>query len=238
MITMREHSGAGIATFKKVLFSKSMVQKSAASMDCFFSSSSIGTRKAFSVGQKFLAGLRKTVVPGILFMALLLNVQKGWGQITVTYTQQTGNYYSNWKTGTADAFNQGANQVGMYANGGGTKQVVNWRKFRTDASGVSTSDRALQVGDRFVVTLSATRAFGRIGFALLASPGTGSWANRESNYAISFLMDLHMPERVYGATGMQGLTGVQHPPDLLMWPASKLPTKTSHSRLRLPLRTV
>lgn len=49
-------------------------------MDRFISSSSTGTRKAFSVGQKFLAGLRKTVVPGIVFTALLLNVQKGWGQ--------------------------------------------------------------------------------------------------------------------------------------------------------------
>ncbi|MFN5794227.1 MAG: autotransporter-associated beta strand repeat-containing protein, partial [Bacteroidota bacterium] len=110
-------------------------------------------------------------------------------QTTVTYPQQTGNYYSNWTTGTAGAFNQGANQVGMFANGGGTKQVVSWRKFRTDASGSATSDRALQVGDQFVVTISATRAFGKIGFALLASPGTGSWANRESNYAISFNLD-------------------------------------------------
>jgi len=36
-------------------------------------------------------------------------------QTTVTYPQQTGNYYSNWTTGTAGAFNQGANQVGMFA---------------------------------------------------------------------------------------------------------------------------
>jgi hypothetical protein len=125
----------------------------------------------------------------ILTLSLAFIGLSASAQTTVTYPQQVGNYYSNWTTGTAGAFNQGANQVGMYANGGGTKQVVSWRKFRTDASGSSTGDRALQVGDQFVVTLSATRAFGKIGFALLASPGNGSWANRESNYAISFNLD-------------------------------------------------
>jgi autotransporter-associated beta strand protein len=137
----------------------------------------------------FISGMRRAALFLVLLMALLLNSRQGWGQTTVTYTQQTANYYSTWTTGTAGAFNQGANQVGMFANGGGTKQVVSWRKFRTDGSGASTSDRALQVGDRFIVTLSATRAFGKMGFALLASPGTGSWANRESNYAISFNLD-------------------------------------------------
>ncbi|HMO33579.1 MAG TPA: autotransporter-associated beta strand repeat-containing protein [Lacibacter sp.] len=66
---------------------------------------------------------------------------------------------------------------------------MRWRKFRTDASGAATSDRAMQVGDELVVRLSATRAFGKIGFALLASPATGTWANRESNYAISVNLD-------------------------------------------------
>ncbi|MFN5209970.1 MAG: autotransporter-associated beta strand repeat-containing protein [Bacteroidota bacterium] len=131
----------------------------------------------------------KLILRLTVFAGIILSCQSLFSQTTVTYTQQTGNYYSTWTTGTAGAFNQGANQVGMYANGGGTKQVVSWRKFRTDASGSSTGDRALQVGDQFVVTLSATRAFGKIGFALLASPGTGSWANRESNYAISFNLD-------------------------------------------------
>ncbi len=115
---------------------------------------------------------------------------KLFGQTTVTYTQQVANYYATWTTGTAGSFNQGANQVGMFANGAGTKQVVRWRKFRTDGSGASTSDRSLQVGDQFVVTISATRANGRMGFALLANPtATASWADRENNYAISFNMD-------------------------------------------------
>jgi hypothetical protein len=54
-------------------------------------------------------------------------------QTMVTYTQQTGNNYSTWSTGTTGTFNQGVNQAGIFANGGGTKQVVSWRKFLTDA---------------------------------------------------------------------------------------------------------
>lgn len=131
-------------------------------------------------------GLR-LALPLLIWLGLATHWVKA--QTTVTYPQRIANYYSNWTTGTAGAFDQGSFQVGMYANGGGTKQVVSWRKFRTDASGSSTSDRAMQVGDQFVVRISATRAFGKMGFALLASPGTGSWANRESNYAVSFNMD-------------------------------------------------
>ncbi|HMO63437.1 MAG TPA: autotransporter-associated beta strand repeat-containing protein, partial [Ferruginibacter sp.] len=125
----------------------------------------------------------------IAVIVLLLIGLNAAAQVTVTYTQQTANYYETFTSGTAGRFNQGAYQVGMYANSSATRQVVLWRKFRTDASGVNTSDRPMQVGDRFIVTLSATRANGRMGFALLASPATGSYANRESNYAISFNLD-------------------------------------------------
>jgi autotransporter-associated beta strand protein len=125
----------------------------------------------------------------LLVLLFLFFNEQGYAQTTTTYTQQITNYYDTWTTGTAGSFNQGLYQVGMFANGAGTKQVVRWRKFRTDVSGANTSDRTLQVGDQFVVTLSATRANGRIGFALLASPSTGSWANRESNYAISINLD-------------------------------------------------
>ncbi|RYY41449.1 MAG: T9SS type A sorting domain-containing protein [Chitinophagaceae bacterium] len=111
-------------------------------------------------------------------------------QVTLTYPQRSANYYGNFTTGTAGSFDQDSYQLGMYANGGGTKQVVRWRKFRTDASGASGSDRALQVGDVFTVTLSATRANGRIGFALLSAPSsTGSYADRENNYALSINLD-------------------------------------------------
>lgn len=124
-----------------------------------------------------------------LFFIFFLSVSTVCSQVTTTYTQQVANYYGNWTTGTAGSGNTGSYQVNMYASGVGTKQVVRWRKLRTDASGSSTSDRAMQVGDEFVIRLSATRAYGKIGFALLASPSTGSWANRESNYAISVNLD-------------------------------------------------
>ncbi len=110
-------------------------------------------------------------------------------QLSVTYTQQTGNYYSVFNSGTSGSYNQGAFQLGMYAHGAAPKQTVAWRKFRTDASGSSTGNRAMQIGDQFTITLSATRAYGKIGFALLASPATGSFANRESNYALSVNLD-------------------------------------------------
>jgi len=121
-----------------------------------------------------------------IVMCFALQVQS---QTTVTYTQQTGNYYTTFVGGTAGHFNQGTFQLGQYANGG-AKQVISFRKFRTDGSGSNTCDRAMQVGDQFVVTLSATRAYGRIGFALLASPtATTSWTDRENNYAISMNLD-------------------------------------------------
>lgn len=132
----------------------------------------------------------RAVTSVFVFISFFFYSFTAFSQVTTVYPQQIANYYTTWNAGTAGAFNQGGFQVGMFANGvPNPKQVVSWRKFRTDASGTNTSDRAMQVGDEFVVTLSATRAFGKIGFALLASPATGSWANRESNYAISVNLD-------------------------------------------------
>ncbi len=131
----------------------------------------------------------RAVTSVFVFTSVFFYSFTSFSQVTTVYPQQTGNYYSTFNLGAAGAFNQGGFQVGMFANGAGTKQVVSWRKFRTDASGTNTSDRAMQVGDEFVVTLSATCAFGKIGFALLASPAIGSWANRESNYALSVNLD-------------------------------------------------
>ncbi|MCF8364765.1 MAG: autotransporter-associated beta strand repeat-containing protein [Bacteroidales bacterium] len=114
-------------------------------------------------------------------------------QTTVTYPQRTANYYSS--TTDASAFyNQGDYQIGMWANfawGSGTDDhVMAFRKFRTDASGGSTSDRSLQLGDEFVVRLSSTRVYGQLGIALLASPSsTSSWSDRENNYAVSVYLD-------------------------------------------------
>lgn len=141
-----------------------------------------------SVKEMMPLGTKTLVAMLSMFFLFVIGVK---GQTTTTYTQQTGNYYTSWSTGGAGSFNQGGFQVGMFANPtGAAKQVVSWRKFRTDGSGVNVSDRNLKVGDQFVVTLSTTRARGKVGFALLSSPAaTSSWANRESNYALSINLD-------------------------------------------------
>ena len=122
-----------------------------------------------------------------LAVILFLSGSNVMGQ--VTYTQQTGNYYSTPTTGTSGNFNQGSYQLGMYSHGT-SPSVVSFRKFRTDASGSSTGNRALQVGDVFTVTLSACRAYGRIGCALLASPScSNAYSCAQSNYAIQVNLD-------------------------------------------------
>ncbi len=126
------------------------------------------------------------------FLLVILAVTAAAGielraQTTVTYVQQTGNYHTTWGDG-GGAYNNGGTEVGMWANTGSIKQVVSWRKFKT-AGDNTGSDRALQVGDKFTLTVAACRAYGRIGCALLSSPSTGSWANRESNYAVSVNLD-------------------------------------------------
>ncbi len=136
----------------------------------------------------FKRGMRKR---GAVLFFLFCSIAPDFiiAQTTQNFQQQTGNYYASFLPGGAGSFNQNANQIGMWANGASPKRMVSWRKFRTDASGSNVSDRAMQVGDQFIVRLSACRAFGRMGFALLCSPATGSWDNRASNYAIQFNLD-------------------------------------------------
>jgi autotransporter-associated beta strand protein len=138
----------------------------------------------------------------LLWAVCGLNMGQLLAQTTVTYTQQTGNYYAQYAPNAGcGSSNNGSYQVLQYANTTAPKQTVRWRKFRTDGSGSSTGDRALQVGDVFTVRLSATRAYGRIGFALLSSPAaTAAWADRESNYALSVNLDgpLYLGGTTYG----------------------------------------
>ena len=120
---------------------------------------------------------------------LLLFTISAFSQTTLYYPMDIDNYYATFEDGGTFNNVQYSDKVEMYGESG-NKKVVAWRKFRTDASGASTCNRSLQIGDEFVVTLVARRARGRIGFALLASPsGTASWEDRESNYAISFNLD-------------------------------------------------
>ncbi len=105
---------------------------------------------------------------------------------TVNFTQQTGSF-TTWGDG-GGSWNQSATQMGVWANVAPSKQSVVWRTFKT-ADNNGGSARALKVGDKFTLSISATRAYGQIGFALLSSPSTGSWVNRESNYSLTVKLD-------------------------------------------------
>jgi len=97
----------------------------------------------------------------------------------VTLVQQTGNYIT-WAD-SGGVFNQGSDQMGMYANGGGAKQVVAWRDFRTDGSG-GGSQRDLQPGDRFRISLQGTSPFGILGVSVNDTNATTSgWNNRTNS---------------------------------------------------------
>ena len=139
----------------------------------------------------------KKVIPFLITFSFFLFLHAS-SQTTVNLTQQIGNYCHFFTDGSSGYFNQGAYQVGLYANSSGAKQVVCWRNLTTDGTSCGTNLRSLQVGDQFVVTLSATRAYGRIGFALLAAPATtATWADRENNYALS--VDLDGPKYLGGS---------------------------------------
>ncbi|MCO5062309.1 MAG: choice-of-anchor D domain-containing protein [Kiritimatiellae bacterium] len=95
----------------------------------------------------------------------------------VRFVQQT-NYYTKFTDG-GDIFNEGATNIGMWANTG-NKQVVAWRNFRTDGSGGGDL-RDLQPGDRFRVTVRGYSPYGILGVSINDGASTGSWANRHSN---------------------------------------------------------
>ncbi len=103
-------------------------------------------------------------------------------QTTVTYPQQVANYATFFSDGGSN-FDNGATELGMWANGG-NKQSVGWRNFTQDGTTTGTLS-TMTVGDSFTITLNATRAYGQIGVALLSSPtATASWADRINNYAV------------------------------------------------------
>ncbi len=136
----------------------------------------------------------------LMAIILMMSVNAVFGQAaTVNFTQQTGNF-TTWGDG-GGSWNQSATQMGMWANTG-NKQTVAWRTFKTADNG-GGSARALKVGDKFTLSISATRAYGQIGFALLSSPATGSWVNRESNYSLTVKLD----GPLYGSWGNWYATG-------------------------------
>lgn len=108
-----------------------------------------------------------------------------WGQIT--YTMGNTSYYSLFSNGGGSFSNASDSELGMWANVG-SKQAVAWRKFHTNGTN-NEANRNLQIGDLFTITVSATSAFGSIGFSLNASPNMVSWDNRHSNSRLYVQVD-------------------------------------------------
>jgi autotransporter-associated beta strand protein len=154
----------------------------------------------------FSGGTMKKLYILIFFLLLLGTMQ---AQTTVSYTQQIAYKASEFSDG-GGSWNANGTQVGMWAHNGNKNEVI-WRKFQTaDANG--GSNRSLQVGDQFQFYISCTRAYGQIGFALLAGPSYGSWANRLSNYALQINNDSYGAWYAQGtsaSTGSYNLYGTQ-----------------------------
>jgi len=137
----------------------------------------------------------------VCFLAILsgLFIPKSHAQITVTYPMQDANFPTQFNSG-GDFFNNGSTELGMWANSG-AKQTVGWENFTTTGAAGGTA-RNLQVGDVFITTVSATRAFGQIGFSLNAGGTQGStYANNISGSRMYISTDN------YAAWSVKGLSG-------------------------------
>ncbi|MCF8273661.1 MAG: T9SS type A sorting domain-containing protein [Flavobacteriaceae bacterium] len=118
-----------------------------------------------------------------MFLFLITTVSLN-AQTTVNYPQRVANYDAFFSDSGGN-FDDGIDQFGMWANGGGAKQSVAWRNFTEDGT-TSGTPSTMAVDDSFTITVSATQAsFGVIGLSLLSSPtSTASWDDRINNYAV------------------------------------------------------
>ena len=132
-----------------------------------------------------------------LLLTTLLIVSCLWsiGQTTVNYVEQDTYFNGTGSTGfftssTSGHFNQNSHQMGLYAHGGGTQQVLGWRQFKTAGNVTGGTTRSLQIGDVFQISFSNCQVYGEIGFSLLSSPSArSSWSDRLNNDAISINLD-------------------------------------------------
>jgi autotransporter-associated beta strand protein len=112
--------------------------------------------------------------------------------VTVNYTMQTGNFNSlqterNNNPPYSGTYNNGATEIGQYANGGSfgnTPGAAAFQTFTTTGNGNTGSVRALQVGDTFTITgfTSANpSAGGSIGIAFRDSTTYTNFASSTDN---------------------------------------------------------
>jgi hypothetical protein len=126
-------------------------------------------------------------------------MQVAHSQTTVTYTMQDANFPTQFNSG-GDFYNNGSTELGMWANNG-NKQTAGWENFNTTGAAGGAA-RNLQVGDVFTTTVSATRAFGQIGFSLNAGGTQGSsYDNRISGSRMYISTDNYAVWSVKGLSG-------------------------------------
>jgi autotransporter-associated beta strand protein len=136
---------------------------------------------------------------GMPLVVAVSMMQVAHSQTTVTYTMQDANFPTQFNSG-GDFYNNGSTELGMWANNG-NKQTAGWENFNTTGAAGGAA-RNLQVGDVFTTTVSATRAFGQIGFSLNAGGTQGSsYDNRISGSRMYISTDN------YAAWSVKGLSG-------------------------------
>lgn len=102
---------------------------------------------------------------------------------TVTYTMQTGNFNANQSSGSGfkGFFDNGASEIGVYANSAGDASFAAFQTFTTTGVGSGTA-RALQVGDTFTLTgYIVSSPPSRIGLALRSSTAYTSFGSIDAN---------------------------------------------------------
>jgi hypothetical protein len=150
---------------------------------------------------KSAIGGARILSKAVCFLAIFSGfiISKSHAQTTVTYTMQDANFPTQFNSG-GDFFNNGGTELGMWANSN-AKQTVGWQNFTTTGA-VGGTARNLQVGDVFITTVAATRAFGQIGFSLNAGGTQGSsYANNISGSRMYISTDNNAAWSVKGLSG-------------------------------------
>ncbi|MEY3480947.1 MAG: toxins and related Ca2+-binding domain [Verrucomicrobiota bacterium] len=127
-------------------------------------------------------GLFRACAAVALFFALIVSPALA---ATVSYTMQTGNFNSlqtekNNNPPYAGTFNNGATELGNYANGGSfnnTPGAAAFQTFNTTGNGNTGAVRALQVGDTFTITAFTSANPSAGGYLGISFRDSTSYAN-------------------------------------------------------------
>lgn len=145
--------------------------------------------------------LNRLIMKRFLLSVVICMGFVSYGQISMDYTMQTGNFNSTQTTNTnssyfAGAFNTNSTEIGTYANGSGGGYVGDpgvalFRTFTTNVSGNAGVARALQVGDEFTITCyvgNSTSFFNNSSAGISFNGGTSnsSFSNYNSNQRAKF----------------------------------------------------